>query len=690
MHDRPAGSTAYSGYLISVVLGMAFYFLVFGTEIIHPEYVNWLSNGDWAQSYLGWVFFREASWNFPIIGSSPNFGIEIGNAIVYTDSNPLLAIIFKSISFMLPDKFQYFGIWILLCCILQSLFSWKIVSKFSANKIIIIAGTLLLLFIPTWINRVGHLNLMAHFLILASILLILDDKNRHKTLLWGLLICCSMLIHLYLTLMVSVFWGGTIFEGLMKAKNNRLKIVAFKILPMLAAIIFIGGISGYFTVIHGAEGGGFGDWRANLLTPFLASGWSNLINTKGYADGEREGFGYLGLGLILLTIINLKNIINCFTIENCKGKIFLLLPLMFFVLFAISNKIAFGSHVIEYPLPVILLKFCSIFRASGRFIWPITYLFIILIIGLTVKKYGERKALIILIVCTIIQIVDTEKGWWPLHKQFSNVEDATWKPNLKSDFWVNNENKYNKIRLVPFTNSSTLWKDLSFITANAHMQTNAVYMARFDVPKSQAMNQAVMKGLLEGDYPSDTLYVMEQNLGDMINLQAGDMYAKVDGVYVLAPKKETCIECEDIIDTTKLNKPEVFDFTSSGKGFSLLTEGWSIQEAWGVWNASKKASILLPIRSSTKTLKMTFNTFGPLKKPKQRIIIRSNNEILADLMISAGIDNTVILKNPLEANTTSKSIRLDFEFPDAIKISSFYGGADNRELAFGITKIEMK
>ncbi|EIC85141.1 DUF6311 domain-containing protein [Serratia sp. M24T3] len=678
------------GFIISLLIGIAFYFIVFGNEMLNPIHINWLGRGDWAQSYLGWEFFREAPWNFPIVGLSPNFGLEVSNAIVYTDSNPLLAIIFKSISRWLPVEFQYFGIWILICSILQAVFSWKIVARYSGNTLIKLAGTLLLMFIPAWINRVGHLNLMAHFFILAAILVTLDEKKRDKTFLWGLLICCSMLVHLYLTLMVCVFWIGAIIKIASDKKENFWRIITFKVLPIFIAIAIVRIMSGYFTVANGAEGAGFGDWRANVLTPFLANGWSVYLSTHNFSDGEREGFNYLGVGLILLASLNVINITRYFSSGKLKNKLFLILPVVFFILFSFSNKVALGPYVIHYPLPSFILKIASVFRASGRFFWPVTYLFVIFIISLTVRNFSKNNAVIILLLCTALQIYDTHNGWSAIKNQFSDIKKSSWTPNLKSDFWAVNAKMYDKIRWVPFNNSSKDWKDLSFITLNAHKKTNDVYMARFDVLKSESMNQDVMRGLLDGNYPADTIYVMDQNLLDMISVREGDVYAKVDGVYVLVPNAKNCLACEKIYNPSSIKKSKIFDFTSLGKGFNLLTNGWSIQEGWGVWNASNKASLLLPIQGGNQKIKITYNPFISPKTPVQRVIIKVNGVILANVTNSQPTESNMSFVLPTMSDSTSKSVLLEFEFPDAIKASDVYSDGDARKLAFGIKKIEIE
>ena len=78
---------------------------------------------DPATHFLGWHFFRNEPWHLPL-GLNWAYGMEMSSSIVYTDSIPLLALIFKPFSNYLPTLFQYTGLWILICFALQGTFGW--------------------------------------------------------------------------------------------------------------------------------------------------------------------------------------------------------------------------------------------------------------------------------------------------------------------------------------------------------------------------------------------------------------------------------------------------------------------------------------------------------------------------------------------------------------------------------------
>lgn len=67
-----------------LLIGILFCGAIYGFDILNPENVSWLLKGDALQAYTGWEFFRSTSWSLPVIGLSPNFGMEVSNSIVYT------------------------------------------------------------------------------------------------------------------------------------------------------------------------------------------------------------------------------------------------------------------------------------------------------------------------------------------------------------------------------------------------------------------------------------------------------------------------------------------------------------------------------------------------------------------------------------------------------------------------------
>ena len=117
---------------VFLVISFVCLVVVLGFENISLQNTKWLHKGEPAFHQTGWYFFSSDIWRFPI-GSNPNFGYGISNSIVFSDSIPILALIFKLLKPILPENIQYFSIWYFLCFYFQLFFSFQILKKFTES-----------------------------------------------------------------------------------------------------------------------------------------------------------------------------------------------------------------------------------------------------------------------------------------------------------------------------------------------------------------------------------------------------------------------------------------------------------------------------------------------------------------------------------------------------------------------------
>ena len=110
------------GFLAGCILGMIIFMLIYGVKIINPAYEEWIyqKSGDINQHYIGWQFYRKSDWSFPI-GLIEGLS-EQKVSMMYTDSIPLFAVFFKILSPLLPETFQYMGLWGVFCFSLEVTF----------------------------------------------------------------------------------------------------------------------------------------------------------------------------------------------------------------------------------------------------------------------------------------------------------------------------------------------------------------------------------------------------------------------------------------------------------------------------------------------------------------------------------------------------------------------------------------
>lgn len=304
-------STRRAAAFYALVVGTAVFIYVTGGRIINPTYDDWLMIGDSAQHYIGWEFFRHTPLLQWPIADNPKLGLEVASSIVFTDSIPIAAFIFKPLNYLLPATFQYFGLWIWMCFVLQAFFAWKLLSRFVSDRLSLALASSFLVISPVLIYRFihqgyGHIALGSQFLLLAALYLYFDQtKNTGR---WAALIVSTILIHAYFIPMILAIW----FAWLLKSSASRasrlrhLLVIGFSVITtfVLGGYIALGPdlFLGSSSVTPDDFPYRF-RWQPLALidsgTDF-SGGWSRLLMDRTELFGDVEGFSFLGSGVIAL------------------------------------------------------------------------------------------------------------------------------------------------------------------------------------------------------------------------------------------------------------------------------------------------------------------------------------------------------------------------------------------------------
>lgn len=542
--------------LSPLLLGVLAFFIVIGPRVLDPTNIAWFGSDDPSQHYLGWLFFRNSEWSFPI-GLNPTYGLELGNAILFTDSNPLLAFLFKPFASLLPEPFQYSGLWILACFVLQAWFGWKLAGLLSECTTIKIISTGLFLFAPPMLWRIhGHLSLGGHFLILAALYLVFHPRLERRRSAWTWLSAATALVNPYLLAMVALLWLADLV-----GKSIQRKLPIRKGTIELAVIFSVVGFVcwqvGYFSVGAGARSGGFGFYRMNLLSIVDANGWSYVLKDIPGGAGDYEGFNFLGLGVIFLFVCAIPVALtgNTGLLNTIRRFPVLLVALAGLVVFAISNDVGFGSLGHWFYIPYKMFELASVFRSSGRMFWPVFYTIIFVVIFLTVRGNNTRIAVYLLGFALVIQILDTSAAWKDIRKASMIEPNTAWVTPMVDPFWEKAGAKYKKVRWIPPGNQSPQWLPLAAYAGTHGLATDAVYLARVGTLALEQARRMASESLKSGRYEADSLYVFDESA---FHQAAGsvdsttDVLARVDGFNILAPGWRKCNDCPHLADEVKL------------------------------------------------------------------------------------------------------------------------------------------
>ena len=501
--------------ILLLALSILIFHLIFGFHLIDFQNIYWLPD-DAYNGFLGWSFYRgETFFSFPLFKIF-NYGSGVGSTIIYTDSLPIMAIIFKPFSNLLPVNFQYFGLWIFVSSLLTSFFMNKILTYYRIDLFSKVMITTIILLSPIVLERfiAGHINLMSHWIILAGIYLYIRKEQNFTT--WLVLILISILIHGYLFAMTIAIAIFTYIKEYLINQDIK-KCFKYVIITILFSSISLY-IFGYFEVqADEVFHGGWGGYRLNLLSFINPIGrslnWSqltgDLFTYKALQLGDLiEGFNYFGLG-ILITIIGsiYFGIKTKFYFINKKVKVLLVFSLLLLV-FAITNKIGLGgSELFAYNMPEILKPLTKPFRASARFFWPIYYF---LSIGSIIVIYSQLKgknAIVFIFIICCIQIVDIYPGIKTImaFNSKENIQNINRMDTSQEGLSLRTKD-YNNIFYVFPEYANQNWRELAYFAYKNNKKTNFGYFARRNLRIQKKFIENIKASFESGNLDKDSIY----------------------------------------------------------------------------------------------------------------------------------------------------------------------------------------
>ncbi len=696
-------------FLYPLLLGAIAFFMVIGFEPLNPVNAGWiLGRLDPTQHYLGWLFYRNSEWTFPI-GLNPLFGQDLSSSIVYSDSIPLLAIPFKLLGPLLPERFHYFGIWLLACFLLQAWLTWKILGLYSKSISLRLLGCGLFLFFPPMLWRIntpagGHSALVGHFLILWALYLILRPTQNKRTLLWVLLLSLSVLTHFYIFAIVVLLWLADLENHLVVQRDISVQKGLREILLSLICVILLTWQVGYFAISASLNNDrGYGFFGMNVLGLFDSQDWSYILESRTNPSSWGEGFAYVGLGVIVAGFAALMSLfiqssgnIGCLK-AFFKNHRYLLALIIFLTIFAISNRVGIGDFSFTYPLPAWLLRIADTLRSSARLFWPVHYLLMIAIFIAIVRTYSHKIALAILGVCVLIQAADTSKGWLANRAQLAHYQsEDIHVQKLSNSFWSKAPSHYRHLTLVPSVNRPPNWENFSIYAASHGLTTNAVHMARIDLAKQDESNARLNQQIDSGSFNQDTLYIVENRfvIAALATAPENTAIAKIDTFNVIAPKWNDCSNCPPIDPKLILTRDryasklgEVISFANSSPNRSYyFRSGWSWSEDWGTWSDSKNATLNFTWpQLSSKLLNLQFDTFVVKGKHLvQEIDVKVNGVFYKKIFLTHVYDNELDIIFTPEMKK-SKYLSIEFEMHNLARpVDLIEDRPDHRKLGIGV------
>ena len=626
---------------VCALLGAFTFIYIYGIHVLNPSYTDWLLtsvDGDLTQHYLGWKFYRHAGWTFPF-GMTDTLAYPNRTSVIFTDSIPLFAFGFKLLRFLLPVRFQYFGWFGLLCFMLQGALGAGLVKKYAGNGFVTVAGGMFFVLSPVFIDRMYWMTaLAAHFLCLLGLwfLVYYEEtywKTKRAVIGWGLLGMLCAGIHLYFLPMCGVILlGFLLLDWVKSGKYGKRRWEVF--LPLLSylgcALVTVFLFGGFGSGMK-AGNDGLGYYSFNLNGFFNPQGWSAYLKDMPCTDSQYEGFGYLGLGCLVLFVCSAAVWLgtaggkaenrsggNCsadrgesggsnrsggrgesggnrsggrgenggnrsggdgedgrrrgsmaagWMGKHVYGVIFVGIFLLTLCM-AVSNVVMYHDKVLcEIPLPGAVRRLWSVFRATGRLVWPAVYLLVLGVVCMGRKALNGRTGGILLAVCLLLQFADV-KDMLAEKREVYNKRDS-YQTLLPSETWRDiGEEK--KIRHICFVSDMVSNRKLLFsfgdYASDYGLTLNDFYFARSLGDKGQRAKEQAL-----AECPPDTLFVFFGNEAQQA-LAYPLYYYRVDGLVA---------GCAEPLDgLTPLTQEELLTYRYDMASGRFLNNAEVAEEGW--------------------------------------------------------------------------------------------------------------
>ncbi|MGN0983892.1 MAG: DUF6311 domain-containing protein, partial [Gemmiger sp.] len=495
------------------LLGAAVFLLLFGFAPLSPFVDSFCRGGfmekDIQQHYAGWLFYQNTALGWPLC-VSPSINAPQGVSVAYTDSIPLLAALLRPLANAFGGTFQYFGLFTLLCYMLQGGFAALLCGLFADGLCKPILGASLFVLSPVLLERAfRHTSLGAQFLVLAALYYYFRAGREQRYGYAGLfaLNILAIGIHPYfLPMTYAVTLAMLVRHGL---RTKRWGGPALYLAADLAGTLLLGWALGllYGTATSGGQAlyGYFGMNLNALWNPAGVNGvrYSLILPVQNQVGGNYDAFAYLGLGVLLALPIAAFILRRKIRRHGPLCAVCLILTL-----FALSHVItANGATLAVLPLPEKLIQLCSVFRSGGRLFWPVYYLLMLCaFVGLCRLP---RLAGVAVAALALIQLFDVSPALFQRHQAMQQaLQQDAFPSTLQSEFWQLAAERYDHIVSMEGLQDDAL--HLALFAADNAMTTNDPFAARYDAAALEESRSALAEELAAGVVREDTLYLFEE------------------------------------------------------------------------------------------------------------------------------------------------------------------------------------
>jgi hypothetical protein len=514
---RPTRAGALAAAAVGGVIGAAFFLWIAGVRIVNPREIGWLMRSDWEGQFLGWHIFRHESWQWPP-GRIVNEMAPVGTSIALTDSIPLAALALKPWARLLPDPFQYFGLWLCLCFALQGAAGAALTACWTRRLPLRIAGAVLFVLSPVLLDRVGHVGLASHWLLLTAFWLYFRRWTggvAARLAAWTALVAVGGCVQPYVWAMLIPLSASAAVHAVQTGAYRRRDVAVHFGLAVIASLT-VAWTAGWLvlTSSDNLSMGGLGVFSMNLLGLLASNGWAALGPTIPVFEGQTfEGFNYPGAGVLLVAATAVLLLAGR---RPTRRTITMIAPLVcacgVLAILSLSPTITMGRSVVaEIPLPDTLRGWYSAFRATGRFFWPAGYLLTTSAIAVVCARCRPAVAMTLLCAAIATQAFDLRSRYIADRAVRSRDDWYRWSDPTSDPYWSVTAPRYRHIVVVPSApcgGEPAPIGPLLYLAGRHGLSINVGWAARLDTTALIAACRDAMNLVRSGALSDDSIYVV--------------------------------------------------------------------------------------------------------------------------------------------------------------------------------------
>ena len=670
--------------VLAIGLGLANTVALFGWGPLNPTNIDWVF-GDNATYYFGWAMYRhDPHLNFPL-AFTDRVGYPIGTSIALLDAIPLVAVLLRPLSPLLPEPFQYLGLYSALCFVLQAYFGLSLCKRLfpSQPTFIVLGGVFFLLSAPLTWRAFGHTALLSHWLILAGLDSYFRDPGetpvRWLARFWIVLALAAAITPYVAAMCFFLTLTGLarlVLERRCRWPQAAMLLVA-SVAVLFASSASVGVLVARDASTYWAPGYGLFSLNLNALVNPFEYGSILLPKLPVIHAAQLEGYNYLGLGIIALLVLSF--------VRRPQSLLWLadrrLLPLvglaLVCTLLAVSAKVSFGSLTLfDVTLPHAIEAAVHGLRASGRLFWPAYYLIVLAALTLTFWVWKAPYRNVILAVALAVQVADLR----PLRLEIRRVLDQRLENPLPSSSWKGLGSKYDNLILIPpfqcapYTGAGGIYSFVTFgkLAAAEHMRSNSYYAARYTRPELLAHCVDLMRTQLGGTLDPRSAYVVTDGVKTVWELNGLRSHRcdVTDGYNLCTP-----VTAPDTAPATPAPEApvyalgEVLDFRDVGNASKYMTVGWGTPISDGTWTEGPMALLRLGVDPATAPgraliLSLSASAFVVPQHPRLYIDVVVNGQTIDQLIFRSAFRPgwRRELRIPAELRALRRGLDIEFRF----------------------------